>query len=129
MPFQRYPNPETMAMITSVGENRPMKRLGQIEFDREGARIKLQLYRAVDTERDENSLWIPFADAGAGRETYVAGRYVEADLLPDGTVLVDFNRAYNPYCAYGWVNYSCPMTPHENRIPIAIRAGEKGFHR
>ena len=129
LPFVKYPSPELLALITSTGEKRSVRRLGQIEFDRDGTRVRLQVYRAVDAEGAEESLWIPFIDAGSGSETYPAGRYVDAELLPGGSVLVDFNTAYNPYCAYGWDSYSCPITPRENRAVIPIRAGEKGFHR
>ncbi|NJO82052.1 MAG: DUF1684 domain-containing protein [Blastochloris sp.] len=74
----------------------------------------------------QGGLLLPFADALAGSETYGAGRYLEPELLDDGRVLIDFNRAYNPYCAYndGW---SCPLTPAENRLSVAIRAGERIF--
>ena len=67
---------------------------------------------------------MPFVDALAGRETYGAGRYVEPERLDDGKLLVDFNQAYNPYCAYN-ANWSCPLPPRENRLQVPIRAGEK----
>jgi len=63
-------------------------------------------------------------DAGAGVETYPAGRYLEPERLDDGRFHVDFNQAYNPYCAYNDA-WNCPITPAENRLKVAIRAGEK----
>jgi len=59
-------------------------------------------------------------------ETYGAGRYLEPETLPNGKFLVDFNLAYNPYCAYNEL-FSCPLTPWENRLQVPIRAGEKIF--
>lgn len=63
-------------------------------------------------------------DSLAGTETYPAGRYLEPEELPDGKLLVDFNLAYNPYCAYN-EQWSCPLTPFENRLKVSIRAGER----
>ena len=71
--------------------------------------------------------FLPFVDSLAGQETYPAGRYVEVERLPNGKFQVDFNLAYNPYCAYN-DQWSCPLTPAENRLKVAIRAGEKVFH-
>jgi len=71
-------------------------------------------------------LFLPFADATSGHETYSAGRYIDPHMLPDGRVEVDFNYAYNPYCAYN-ERWSCPLTPAENRIKVEVRAGEKNF--
>jgi uncharacterized protein (DUF1684 family) len=74
-----------------------------------------------DTTRGH--FFLPFRDATAGKETYAVGRYLEPRALPDGRLSIDFNQAYNPYCAYneGW---SCPIPPMENRVPVEIRAGE-----
>jgi hypothetical protein len=72
-------------------------------------------------------LFLPFLDATSGTETYGAGRYV--DLAPglDGWYVLDFNLAYHPLCAYGRTDYRCPKTPEENRLPFAVRAGERGW--
>jgi uncharacterized protein (DUF1684 family) len=74
--------------------------------------------------KDPHGYFLPFADSMAGKETYGAGRYLEPLALMGGKVLVDFNYAYNPYCAYNDL-YSCPLTPWENRLKVPIRAGEK----
>jgi uncharacterized protein (DUF1684 family) len=73
-----------------------------------------------------HSLFIPFRDRTSGNETYGAGRYVEAEPLGAGRYLLDFNRAYNPYCAYN-ENWSCPLPPRENWLDVEIRAGEQTF--
>ena len=76
--------------------------------------------------RNEYGLFLPFVDALAGHETYGAGRYLEPEEAAGKRVHVDFNLAYNPYCAYN-ERWSCPITPAENRLKVAIRAGEKIF--
>ncbi len=75
---------------------------------------------------NEHGYFLPFADSLAGVETYGAGRYLEPERNADGLLHVDFNIAYNPYCAYNEL-YSCPITPAENRIKVPIHAGEKVF--
>ena len=80
------------------------------------------LVRARDPETGH--LFLPFQDETSGRETYGAGRYLEVPVLEDGQLLLDFNYAYHPFCAYN-PGYSCPIPPFENRLPVAIRAGER----
>jgi len=123
-----FKSPQTFELVTNLGERRVFRREGQVRFTREGTPASLQLYREIEDSGEAATLWVPFTDSGAGRETYPAGRYMDVTPNDDGTVTLDFNRAYNPYCAYGWA-FSCPMAPPENRLKIAVRAGEKGFHR
>ena len=77
---------------------------------------------------DARDLFFIFRDATSGRETYGAGRYLEPQELPNGQILLDFNLAYNPFCAYS-SSYSCPLPPFENHLTVAIRAGEKDFKK
>jgi uncharacterized protein (DUF1684 family) len=112
---------ETIRMQTSTGDVQEYERLGRFRFDVGGQEAWLTLYR------NEYGAFLPFADSLAGSETYGAGRYLEPEALDDGRYEVDFNLAYNPYCAYN-ENWSCPLTPPENRIRVPIRAGEKVFH-
>jgi uncharacterized protein (DUF1684 family) len=72
-----------------------------------------------------DQLFIPFYDETSTFETYGGGRYLEPKLVNDNTLLIDFNKAYNPYCAYGNSEYSYPIPPVENRIGIKVEAGEK----
>ena len=72
-------------------------------------------------------VFVPFRDGTSGRETYGAGRYLEPEELPGGRLRVDFNMAYNPYCAYNDA-WSCPLPPAENRLSVRIEAGEKKYH-
>ena len=67
---------------------------------------------------------MPFADQTTGMDTYAAGRYLDIEPTTTGYYTIDFNRAYNPYCAYN-ATYECPFPPPSNRLNVAIRAGEK----
>ena len=107
-------------MQTSTGETKTYSRLGRLHFQVEGQDAELTIFE------DPNGLFLPFVDSLAGSATYPAGRYLEPEPLPNGCFLVDFNYAYNPYCAYS-AQWSCPLTPFENRLRVAIRAGEMLF--
>ena len=117
---ERFPQPETIHMQTSTGDVRDYERYGRFTFEVEGQPAALTIYR------NELGPFLPFVDSLAGRETYGAGRYLEPTELTDGRFQVDFNFAYSPYCAYN-ENWSCPITPAENRLKIPIRAGEMVF--
>jgi uncharacterized protein (DUF1684 family) len=112
---------EHVQMQTSTGDMQEYVRYGKVKFDVNGDQAELTLYA------NEHGLFLPFVDSQAGSETYGAGRYLEPEPLPNGRVLVDFNLAYNPYCAYN-ERWSCPLPPAENRLDVPIRAGEKNFH-
>lgn len=109
-------------MATSSGETAMYEEWAHTAFDVDGASATLTIYRHPATD----SLFLPFRDATSGHETYGAGRYLEVHELEDGHLLLDFNYAYNPYCAYN-EGYSCPIPPPENRLSVAIRAGERMF--
>lgn len=119
--LEKFPEPDEIQMQTSTGDIQAYKRLGRLQFNVEGVPAGLTLYS------DDHGYFLPFVDALAGKETYPAGRYLEPEPLPGGKFLVDFNLAYNPYCAYNEA-WSCPLTPFENRLKAPIRAGEKLFH-
>lgn len=111
-----------MEMQTSANQPRRMERVGILKFSLQGR--PLQLGAFVEAGDPPDRLFIPFADATTGSETYPAGRYLEIARSPTGIYMVDFNRAFNPYCYYN-PTYDCPYPPKENRLPLAIRAGEK----
>ena len=115
---EELPEGETVEMQTSTGSVQRYTRAGKFRFNVEGQEAELTLFK------DPHGYFLPFADALAGQETYGAGRYLEPQPLPDGRLLVDFNYAYNPYCAYNDA-WTCPLTPFENRLKVPIRAGEK----
>jgi uncharacterized protein (DUF1684 family) len=83
----------------------------------------------MTTAQYKDHLFIPFTDATSGEGTYESGRYIDLDIkdITDNKFTIDFNKAYNPYCAYVTGRYNCPIPPVENRLAVAIRAGEKAF--
>ena len=124
LPLERDPSTATILMQTSTGAERVYQRLGWVTFTVDGSSARLALYAPEGIEQPLEA-FVPFMDATGGVETYEGGRYVEAALTGE-TVALDFNLAYNPYCAYA-DHWSCPIPPLENRLKIAIRAGEKTF--
>lgn len=111
---------ETVSIQTTGGQPQTYQRFGKFKFEVDGQSAELTIYK------NGHGYFLPFVDSLAGKDTYPAGRYLELEKLPDGKFLVDFNLAYNPYCAYN-EQWSCPITPAENRIKVAVRAGEKIF--
>ncbi len=118
---EEFPEKAVIQMQTTTGDVQTYERFGRLRFSVDGQPAELTIYQGP------HGYFLPFADALAGEETYPAGRYLEPEPLPDGRFLVDFNLAYNPYCAYNEM-YSCPITPGENRLKVPIRAGERLFH-
>lgn len=117
-------DPGLIEMDTTGGTPQRYTRAGTVRFEVDGEPATVTLYASGDGHAD--GLFLPFRDATSGRETYGAGRYLDLDPPEDGRVVVDFNLAYNPYCAYdaGW---SCPLPPGENWLSVPIRAGERDF--
>lgn len=116
--IEPFADAKLVPIQTTTGDVRQYKRFGRFSFTVDGQEAELTLYEA------DYGFFLPFVDAGANTETYPAGRYLEPEYLGDNHFEIDFNQAYNPYCAYneGW---SCPITPAENRVKVSIRAGEK----
>ena len=116
---------EPFTVPTSTGEDQTYRRVGVLRFAVDGAPAELTLLERLGGH--SHSLFLPFRDATSGSETYGAGRYLDVDRPgQDGVVTVDFNDAYNPYCAYNDL-YSCPLPPPENWLQVPIRAGELAF--
>lgn len=118
---EEFPVKDQVMMATSTGTLQPYIRWGQFHFEVAGSPATLVVYYA-----SWGGYFLPFTDTTNGDETYATGRYLELEVLDDGTFLVDFNLAYNPYCAYS-DSYSCPIPPEENRLAFAISAGEKRY--
>ena len=108
---------------TSTGDKGAYLRYGRIKFEVDGAPAQLTIYLGKD-----GNPFLPFRDQTSGDESYGAGRYLEPEALGEDKFLVDFNLAYNPFCAYS-EHYSCPLPPLENWLKVPIRAGEKQFKR
>lgn len=130
-PIDRYDEPERFTIITTTGKERPCERYGRVLLELDGRRLELQVYRLLDAPDSASAaerFFLPFKDATSGVETYPAGRYVNLVPAGDGTYVLDFNRAHNPLCAYGRPEkYVCPVTPRENRLPVRVEAGERGY--
>jgi uncharacterized protein (DUF1684 family) len=124
LPLERYADPERITMQTNTGATQEYFKVGQVRFHVNGEDAALQVYESTD---NPGSYFVPFVDATAPAESYGAGRYLEPEEFHDGELIVDFNLAYNPYCAYN-SNWSCPFPPPENRLKVRIEAGEKKFH-
>ena len=107
----------------STGDAATYRRWAKVSFEVEGAEVALTVFRNPES----GELFLPFKDATASSgETYGAGRYLDLHQLAGGELLLDFNYAYNPYCAYN-EQWSCPLTPPENVLAVGIRAGENAF--
>lgn len=109
------------------GRTRVFLRWGAFHFELGGKAYTLQAYKSdVEDER----LFIPFRDATSGKESYGAGRYLDLEpgrhMTPEGQWILDFNQAYNPWCAYSTA-YVCPFVPPENWLAVPIKAGEKTY--
>jgi uncharacterized protein (DUF1684 family) len=120
--IEEFAEKDTIVMQTSSGDERQYMRYGRLHFAVDGQDVALTLY----ADEHSDTFFLPFVDALRGRETYGAGRYLDPEPLDDGQFLIDFNLAYNPYCAYN-DDWSCPLTPIENWLRVPIRAGEKLF--
>lgn len=123
--LERARSPERVRLATSSGDERAYLGFGLARFTLAGADVALTLFASVD-EPDGPRLFLPFADATSGNETYGAGRYLDPSLAAGATreVVLDFNYAYHPYCAYA-EGYSCALPPAGNRLGVAVRAGER----
>ncbi|HHQ48397.1 MAG TPA: DUF1684 domain-containing protein [Acidobacteria bacterium] len=119
--LERFAQPRKVEISTHIGTTELMLAPGVIHFTLNGAELSLT---PLISAPDDTDLFIVFADATSGSETYGAGRFLDATLNPDGTVVLDFNRAYSPPCAFT-PHATCPLPPPENVLQIPIRAGEK----
>ncbi|MDG6898939.1 MAG: DUF1684 domain-containing protein [Nitrososphaerota archaeon] len=123
--LQRYLNPDGVVVGTSKGTRQLFNRVGF--FDLSVGGIGFRIYAFQSAERHESTLFIPFRDATSGKDSYGAARYLDLEVAHDDDYTVDFNYAYNPYCAYS-DDYICPLPPRENWLNVAVRAGERKFH-
>jgi len=120
--LERAPTPEEAYLRTNRDGEAVMRYLGDLCFTLDGRELKLRLYHAG--EGVGTSVFVPFRDATSGKESYGPGRYLTLELNENDEYELDFNRAFNPYCAYT-DDFECGFPPAENDLPVAIRAGEK----
>lgn len=124
--LERFPEEEFLQIKTSTGSSESYLRWGWAHFQWQGQQLQLLILQP--TTGDTDYLFAPFADETSARETYGAGRYLDIPEPEGNKVVLDFNQAYNPYCAYN-ETYTCPLPPAENILPIAVEAGEKSYEK
>lgn len=123
--LERDPSPRVEVVLSTRGNARRARRLGRLVFDLGGRKQQLTALRLLEPGVGEAAISVFFRDATTGHETYPVGRYLEPEPVagePDRFV-IDFNRAYNPTCAFS-AHYNCPIPPRENVLQVAVRAGE-----
>ncbi len=121
--YVTYPEPKLVKVPNILGESEPMPSPGYAVFEREGKEVRLE---GVLEEKDARRLFFIIRDQTSGKETYPAGRFLYADLPKDGRIVLDFNKAYNPPCAF--TPYAtCPLPPPQNWVPVRIEAGELDY--
>ena len=134
--FVRTKTTKTLRMKTSSSSLQTYDKYGEAIFKIDDKRYKLTIYQSHSlrkTKEYKNYLFLPFTDLTSGNETYGGGRYIDLTIPKGkkGTIIIDFNKAYHPYCAYS-DKYSCPIPPRENRLNVKIEAGvrnlEEGMH-
>ena len=123
--LDRYDRPEPTMVVTSKGTKQAYMKHGTFTFQLQGMTLRLAVYKSAE-DPFARSLFIPFSDETSGAETYNAGRYLDLEEQGGDEYELDFNLAYNPYCAYN-DQYTCPIPPRENKLPVKILAGEKNY--
>lgn len=129
--FELTPNAAPFDIPTVNGKTKQYRQYGTASFTINDTTVSLQVYQSlklIQQEEYKDHLFLPFTDATTYVSTYGGGRYLDlskADII-DGKLELDFNKCYNPWCAFA-DGYSCPIPPKENRLAIAINAGEMSF--
>ncbi|MBL4663262.1 MAG: DUF1684 domain-containing protein [Flavobacteriaceae bacterium] len=127
--FVRTPNEEPFLMPTTTSRLPEYVKYGEAHFEIEGEKLKLNLYQNTTPSEDPeyiDHLFLPFTDYTSGDGSYGGGRFIDSHIPEGDTIIINFNLAYNPYCAYNH-NYSCPIPPKENDLLVRIEAGVKDF--
>ncbi|WP_316847266.1 DUF1684 domain-containing protein [Pedobacter psychrodurus] len=122
-------NEKVFKMPTFNGTSSDYYRYAHVNFILNGTKMQMTLYRSVSLSSNpvyKDHLFLPFTDESNNKETYGGGRYIDLDAkeIVDNHIEIDFNKAYNPYCAYS-DGYRCPVPPEENDLQLAINVGEK----
>jgi uncharacterized protein (DUF1684 family) len=128
--FIRTPYELPFAMKTTTTRAPMYVKYAEAHFSVKGIDCKLNIYQNIDLIKKtnyEDYLFLPFTDLTNGDESYGGGRYIDLKICDSDTIIIDFNKAYNPYCAYN-PKYSCPVPPAENALNIEIKAGVKKYH-
>ncbi|MEX0968348.1 MAG: DUF1684 domain-containing protein [Bacteroidia bacterium] len=128
--FEILPQPEVVNIAYTNGGTEAYTRYARLDFKLKGEKQSLFAYRSNDflsSKEYRNAVFIPFMDPSNGRETYGGGRFLDVEIPEDEEMMLDFNLAYNPYCAYN-AEYTCPIPPRENLLGVPVLAGEKNYN-
>src|SRR5678815_2770460 len=130
--FERAKDSKWFSMETSAFQKQTYRVYGTVSFTIHDTLVKADIYQSQDllgNPKYKDYLALMFTDKTTGDQTYHAGRYIDLTTgdIKNDQLVIDFNKAYNPYCAYVKGKYSCPIPPSENYLPVAIEAGEKSF--
>lgn len=126
--IERTPNSDFFDMKTNTQRFSKERVYGIVIFNLKGIEYRLNIYQNKSAlENQTNELFLPFLDDTNGITTYGGGRYLDLQIPTSDSLWIDFNRAYNPYCAYN-ERYSCPIVPRDNYIPTRVTAGVKRYH-
>lgn len=132
--IEKTPDSPFLAMPTNTNEKSYYRKFGMLTFTLKGKEMQLTLYESLEESENpifEDYLFLPFTDETSGGDSYGGGRYMDvfkSSININGTVELNFNNTYNPYCAYN-VDYSCPLTPRNNHLNMEILAGVKDFKK
>lgn len=124
--FTKTENAEPFELPTSSGKTKSYKEYGKATFELDGKSYTLTLYQSlslIKQKKYKDYLFLPFRDATNEKETYGGGKYMDLTIPKGNTIILDFHKSYQPYCAYNAYDYNCPIVPEENKLPIKIRAG------
>jgi len=132
--FEKVKDSKWFSMKTSGTTPQIHRVYGVLHFTIHDTSVTLNLYQSQDLlvePKYKNYLFLPFTDLTSGEETYASGRYIDLTFedIVENKVVIDFNKAYNPYCAYVSGRYNCPIPPKENNLSVAILAGEKSYNK
>ena len=123
-------NEKPFEMKTSTSRKPMYVKYGEAHFEIDGKPYQLNIYQNIELSKNsayKDYLFLPFSDVTCGKESYIGGKYIDMKTPTGDTIVIDFNRSYNPLCAYNH-KYSCPVVPLENDLKIEIKAGVKKFH-
>ena len=127
--FVQTPNERPFEMPTTTTRKPVYVKYGEAHFELDGKKVKLDIFQSLDYKKiNPKALFLPFTDLTSGVESYGGGRYLDLEIPENEFIVIDFNKAYNPYCAYNH-KYSCPIPPAQNDLPLEIKAGVKKFKK
>jgi len=127
--LKSYEKDSIFDMKTNTERTHSYNKFGKINFFLNDNYFELSVYKdqeLINKEADKNEIFLPFYDKTNGISTYSGGRYLDLNYTKDSIIIIDFNKAYNPYCVYNY-KFSCPLVPRENFIDINIMAGVKNY--